>query len=172
MIKDGFTIRKLHNTEFSKLYNDFILCHEMNSHKYVQILSLATLFINCENENIRRLGYRIIVIYGNQTLDYKPLYEIAVNLGLIPISHFIETMYAENNIESFFTEINACLIFSFDATLPDISNAFNIGTPDRKRVDIVRQERDKEALYIIEPNTGNFSKNESKKSLNAAYFFK
>lgn len=106
---DGFTIRKLHNTEFSKLYSDFILNQEMNLHKYVQILSLAILFINCENENIRRLGYRIIVIYGNQTKDYKPLYEIAVNLGLIPISHFLEYMYEKDNIESFYTELNAAV---------------------------------------------------------------
>lgn len=113
MKKDKFTIRKLHNTEFSKLYNDFILNRQMTSHKYVQILSLATLFINCKNENIRRLGYRIIVIYGNQTTDYKPLYEIAVNLGLIPISHYIESMYERDSVASFFTEMNAAVGESF-----------------------------------------------------------
>lgn len=146
MIKDGFTIRKLHNTDFSKLYNDFILCHEMNSHKYVQILSLATLFINCENENIRRLGYRIIVIYGNQTLDYKPLYEIAVNLGLIPISHFIETMYAENNIESFFTEINAAVGQNFF-----INNVY-CSMEQKQLIDFYNTSKD-ETVSVVAPTS-------------------
>lgn len=146
MKKDEFTIRKLHNTEFSKLYNDFILNRQMNSHKYIQILSLATLFINCENENIRRLGYRIIVIYGNQTMDYKPLYEIAVNLGLIPISHYIESMYERDSVASFFTEINAAVGENFF-----INNVY-CSVEQKQLIDFYKTSKE-ETLSVVAPTS-------------------
>lgn len=113
MKKDELTIQKLKNTDFPEIYKNFLLNNQMYSGKYLKLLSLATLFINCKDENIKKLGYRIIVIYSNQTMDYKPLYEISVNLGLIPISHFIEKLYDLSNKGNVFTEINAAIGESF-----------------------------------------------------------
>lgn len=111
MKKSELTVRKLNNTNFDIVYGDFLIEKNMSTTIYLRMLSLATLFLNCQDENIKRLGYRIIVIYCNQTNDYKPLYEIAVNLGLIPISQFIESHYiSKRNV---YTELNAAVSESF-----------------------------------------------------------
>jgi cellulose biosynthesis protein BcsQ len=109
MKNEELTIRKLLNTEFSYAYKDFLLEKQMNKKRYIRMLSLATLFLNCNNENIKRLGYRIIVVYSNQTMYYKPLYEISVNMGLIPVSHFIEKILESEDKGNIFTEINASI---------------------------------------------------------------
>lgn len=56
--------------------------------------------------NVQQLGYRIVVEYCNQTDDYIPLYEIAVNKGLYPVSKFIEQHYIDDSKRNFFTEWN------------------------------------------------------------------
>ena len=47
-----------------------------------------------------------MVEYCNQTDDYIPLYEIAVNKGLYPVSKFIEQHYIDDSKRNFFTEWN------------------------------------------------------------------
>ena len=47
-----------------------------------------------------------MIEYCNQTNDYIPLYEIAVNKGLYPISKFIEQHYIDDSKRNFFTEWN------------------------------------------------------------------
>src|SRR5665213_1812968 len=57
------------------------------------ILKIALYFLNSEDENIKRLGYRIILMYSNLFADYDPLYDVALNLEYIPITKFIERKY-------------------------------------------------------------------------------
>lgn len=101
------SIKRLKNTSFVKLYRDFILNKNMCSDKYIKILALATLFLNSNDEYIKRLGYRMIIIYSNQTNDYKPLYEIAINLGIIPIAQFIQKLEKYSFNKTLFTELNS-----------------------------------------------------------------
>lgn len=42
-----------------------------------------------DNKELIKLGYRLFILYSQYTHDYKPLYEVSLNKGLIPISHFI-----------------------------------------------------------------------------------
>lgn len=104
---NNLTIRIINNTNFPEAYEDFLLNRNMNESKYRKMLSLATLFLNSLNKNIQRLGYRIIVIYCNRTEDYSPLYDIAVNSGIVPISQFIEEKLTPENKRNIFTEFNA-----------------------------------------------------------------
>lgn len=113
MKNNDLTIRILNKTNFSNAYEEFLLEKDMNRSKYVAILSIATLFINSSNENIRKLGYRIVVIYCNRVKDYKPLYDISVNSGIIPVSQFIEEKLASDKEKNFFTEINAAYSKNF-----------------------------------------------------------
>lgn len=101
------TLRKLNNTSFPQAYEEFLLNKHMNRTKYLKILEIATLFINSVNQNIKKLGYRIILVYCNRTNEYKPLYEIAVNTGLTPIAHFIENNIMNNAQSNIFIEMNA-----------------------------------------------------------------
>ena len=61
-----------------------------------------------DNKNLQRLGYRLFLLYSKITDDYKPLYELSLNKGLIPISKFIENNlnYSER-YGNIYTEINS-----------------------------------------------------------------
>lgn len=101
------TLRRLKNTLFSELYEKFLFHENFLPSEYHQILELAVLFINSKDEYIARLGYRLIVIYCNRTQDFIPLYEVSINLGLIPVAKFIEINHFTDKDPSFFVELNA-----------------------------------------------------------------
>ena len=107
MKNNNLTIRILNNTEFPQAYEDFLLDRGMSRLKYRKMLAVATLFLNSSNENIKRLGYRIIVIYSNRTGDYTPLYDISTNSGIIPVSQFIDEKLVPESCRNIFTELNA-----------------------------------------------------------------
>lgn len=105
-MKYDLTLRKLKNTNFIELYEKFLVGDELNSKQYTGLLAIAISFINAEDTIIQQLGYRIIVEYCNQTENYYPLYEIAVNTGLYPISKFINEYCINDERKNFFTEWN------------------------------------------------------------------
>ena len=84
------TLNRLRNTNFDVLYKKLILGDYISEREYKKLLTLAVIFINEPDQNISKLGYRIIVLYCNLTKDYKPLYDIAINKGLYPIVKVIE----------------------------------------------------------------------------------
>lgn len=88
-MKKELTLNRIKNTGFPKIYQEFILNDNSNNIDYQSILSLAIILINSENDYIQKLGYRMVVAYCNQTRNYQPLYEIAINMGLFPVSKFI-----------------------------------------------------------------------------------
>ncbi len=84
------TLKRLYNTEFNSLYWKFLSNPEsMNSKELEVLLSLGTYFVGLEDESIQKLGYRIFLLYSKNTGDYKPLYELSLNKGFIPIAQFI-----------------------------------------------------------------------------------
>lgn len=104
------TLARLKNTSFPELYGDFLLNKDLNNNKYQKILSLATIFINSSDKYIKQLGYRIIIIYSNQTNDYKPLYEVSINLGIHPVAKFIQNIERYSFNDSLFIELNLSFI--------------------------------------------------------------
>lgn len=106
----SLTLKIIKSTSFPQLYKRFLLNEELTSNDYIKMLELAIIFINSEDVCVKRLGYRIIVIYSNRTNDYAPLYEISINKGLYPIAKFIESRHFENNEKTFFTEINSAFL--------------------------------------------------------------
>ncbi len=102
------TLSRLKNTPFIKLYRKIVLKEDLTSFEYKKLLSLAVIFINQKDRDLKHLGYRIIVFYCNKTQDYIPLYDIAINSGLIPINKFIERLDSyhykfENNFFKLFS---------------------------------------------------------------------
>lgn len=146
MKNNDLTIRILNNTNFSNAYEDFLLEKDMNRSKYIAILSIATLFINSSNENVRKLGYRIIVIYCNRVKDYKPLYDISVNSGIIPVSQFIEDKLVLDKEKNFFTEINAAYSKNFV-----INNIF-CSLQQKELVDFYNDNRN-DSLSVVAPTS-------------------
>lgn len=105
-MKYDLTLAKIRNTDFASLYDRFIIGEKLSKKQYEILLAIAICFTNADDTNVQQLGYRIIVEYCNQSHDYIPLYEIAVNKGLYPVSKFIEQHYIDDSKRNFFTEWN------------------------------------------------------------------
>lgn len=105
------TLKRLYNTKFKELYWKLLTKpDEMDVKEYEILLSLGMYFVGRENEHIRKLGYRLFLLYSKQTTDYKPLYELSLNKGLIPISQFIyENMRYGEDFGNLHTEINTAV---------------------------------------------------------------
>lgn len=87
------TLRKLKNTNFRELYQILILNKEIPKTQQEKMLHIAVILINCKDDILNKLGYRIILKYSNKTGDYVPLYDIAINEGFIPITKYIEDIH-------------------------------------------------------------------------------
>lgn len=109
----SLTLRKIKNADFSTIYKKFLLDENMSRSDYETILSLAIIFLNSDDLSVKKLGYRIIVMYSNRTGDYAPLYEIAINNGLYPIVKVIDSNHLSEEQKNFFTELNAAYIESY-----------------------------------------------------------
>lgn len=112
--KADLTLTRLKHTNFPSVYKNFILNNSSDDIDYHSILALAVVLINSQNIYVQRLGYRMVVIYCNQTEDYRPLYEISINMGLYPISKFIsvtDTSFAESS--SLFLELNDSFVENY-----------------------------------------------------------
>lgn len=105
----NLTLKRLKNTNFIDLFQKLALNESLSESDYKKLLSLAIIFINQTDEYVKKLGYRIIVFYSNQTKNYKPLYDVAINIGLYPIVKSIETREEFNKKieESFFRLFNS-----------------------------------------------------------------
>jgi len=105
---DKLTLRKLYNTEFPELYKKLQIGIELSDEELEKILSIGIFLTGLDNKNLQRLGYRLFLLYSKISDDYKPLYELSLNKGLIPISKFIENNlnYSER-YGNIYTEINS-----------------------------------------------------------------
>ena len=105
---DKLTLRKLYNTGFPELYKKLQIDVELSDIELEKILSIGIFLTRLDNKNLQRLGYRLFLLYSKITDDYKPLYELSLNKGLIPISQFIENNlnYSEK-YGNLYTEINS-----------------------------------------------------------------
>ncbi|MDO5558323.1 MAG: DEAD/DEAH box helicase [Oscillospiraceae bacterium] len=105
-MKNDLTLAKIRNTDFALLYDRFIIGEKLSKKQYEILLAIAICFTNADDINVQQLGYRIVVEYCNQTNNYIPLYEIAVNKGLYPVSKFVEQHHIDESKRNFFTEWN------------------------------------------------------------------
>lgn len=100
MIKE-MTLNRLKHHSFSDEYNIFFslyqklfLSDELTNEEVKKILSIVVLLTNQSDSIMQRLAYRMALAYGIKTDDYTPLYDIAINSGLIPVVSLM------NNIDS------------------------------------------------------------------------
>jgi hypothetical protein len=94
------TIRKirhrnnLDDSVFLALYQRLILGDTtLNDEEKLFLLRIAVYFLNSKENNVERLGYRIILRYSNLFIDYIPLHEVALSRDYIPVAKFIENRY-------------------------------------------------------------------------------
>jgi hypothetical protein len=77
---------------FRSVYQKLFLSDKLSNEDVAKILSMVVLFTNQSDITMRRLGYRMALAYGNKTKDFTPLYDIAINSGLIPIVSLIKVI--------------------------------------------------------------------------------
>lgn len=105
---DKLTLKKLYNTNFPKIYWKLLRDDEMIDSELEAILAIGLYFTGLDNEIFQRFGYRLFLLYTNKTGDYKPLYELSLNKGLIPIAQFIdENLHYSKDYGNIQTEINS-----------------------------------------------------------------
>lgn len=105
---DKLTLRKLYNTEFPKLYKKLQIGVELSDIELEKILSIGIFLTGLDNKNLQSLGYRLFLLYSKIADDYKPLYELSSNKGIIPISKFIENnLNYSKKYGNIYTEINS-----------------------------------------------------------------
>lgn len=109
----SISLRQIKNTIFPALYVRFLVDEKISKDDYQKLLSLAVVFLNSDDYRVKRLGYRIIVIYSNRTGDYAPLYEVTINMGLYPVAKFIDLKHVEEDRKTFYTELNAAFLEGF-----------------------------------------------------------
>lgn len=93
------------NEYFNNCFRKLILKEELTNEEAQYILSSAILFFRYYNNDKRfkgyfNIAYYIILKYSIQHNDYKPLYDISLQIGFYPISNFIikNDLLIENNL--------------------------------------------------------------------------
>lgn len=77
-------------TQFLAMYQKLFLDEALAELDRQKLLSVIVLFANQDEDTMRRLAYRMALLYGNKTNDFTPLYDIAINFGLIPVVALIK----------------------------------------------------------------------------------
>lgn len=100
MEQKNFTIgelrRNIISTNFQERYLNLVSNNLslLDHNALQQLLKIAVIFLNYGDSSIQRLGYRIVLRYSLLYNDYKPLYDVAINKGFIPVSKLIESKIA------------------------------------------------------------------------------
>jgi hypothetical protein len=97
------TARKLINSGFLDLYKKLLLGLDIDEEEKIKVLAVAVVLINQVDDNLNNLGYRIALAYGNKIRDYRPLYDLSVRKGLMPVASVIRPRSGDQE-ESFFVD--------------------------------------------------------------------
>ncbi|MGF6486533.1 DEAD/DEAH box helicase [Pseudomonas frederiksbergensis] len=84
------TIKQLAATKFKPLYFRFLAGEDLEERDLIKLLAISVLLLNQGSPELKRLGYRIVLFYGNMTGNYEALYDVAINTGLLPVSAVID----------------------------------------------------------------------------------
>ncbi len=101
---------------FLSLYGKLFTQQGFDENDRGKLISIIVLFSNLSDETMRRLGYRMALEYSNKTRDLTPLFDIAINSGLLPVAtlvkHINESMI-EDERESFLSNMVDSYIDNF-----------------------------------------------------------
>lgn len=75
----------LEGSRFIGLYERLMRHEDLADDELVDVLRFAVLFLRSSDDVVARLGYRMILQYGEITRDYEPLHAIAKERDLTPV---------------------------------------------------------------------------------------
>lgn len=114
--------KKTTSSYFDAAYTKLQLNRELDNQELKHLLRNAIIFSNFGDDDLQKLGYKIIVSYSNKYSDYKPLYDFSINKGYIPISKLIEGKNGNNFSNDFFHLFNSAFQDNFKEKNYYISN--------------------------------------------------
>gem|GEM_PF-518871 len=76
----------IEGSRFLELYEALLRRNHLSDEDLTSLLSFAILFLRADDDLANRLGYRIVLQYGDVTGDYEPLHAIARTRDLMPIT--------------------------------------------------------------------------------------
>lgn len=142
------TLRRLANTSFNELYLRFVGGSHLSDSEVIKLLAIAVVFLNHSAPEIKRLGYRIVLFYGNKTGHYQALYDVAVNSGLIPVSAVINSDFADSR------EFSDSFLFNYVGSYIDTFRADGLVMTEQQSLlrDFVREEYTN-SLVVVAPTS-------------------
>lgn len=87
-MKNTATLKNLRKLPFQDLFAKLHFSNLSNKQKKI-ILELSLYFLNSESADIRDFGYRILLKYCQRERDFVPLFDVATQLGFIPIARLL-----------------------------------------------------------------------------------
>lgn len=110
-----FPLRTIRNSDFFDLYQKLMDRQELSNEEKTALLAIAVMLLNEPEEHAVLLGYRIIVMYSNHTLDFKPLYDVSLSKGFMPIVHNAsKELLLEEGGEHFFPNYFSALMSQYE----------------------------------------------------------
>lgn len=144
------TLRRLLNTSFVDLYKKLVLGEELSQEESLDILSIAVILVSQSDVYLNKLGYRIVLFYGNSTGDYIPLYDISVNTGLMPVANILKRRYINQEISGF----NSEFINDFtDSYLETFREGHITYTEQQLVLNSLFKENTQNSMYIVAPTS-------------------
>ncbi|EQA0638390.1 DEAD/DEAH box helicase, partial [Escherichia coli] len=110
------------------------------------LLSLTIIFINQDDIYIRRLGYRTALLYARKTKDYIPLYDIAINQGIIPVAKSLSDNYLTSDNDTFIKTLSDSFADNF------IENGITL-TQQQSDMNIFLQEIERNDVALVAPTS-------------------
>lgn len=97
----NITLKQVENdfneSKFMDVYQKFLAEQELTYEEKIKLLSVAVLFLNSENEYVRKLGYHILVKYSISTEDFELLDDLSRDLINTPILKVIQKYNLSKN---------------------------------------------------------------------------
>ncbi|MCK4945454.1 MAG: DEAD/DEAH box helicase [Alphaproteobacteria bacterium] len=129
----GFRTKKTYeDSDFQNLYQKLLISenpNEFSNSDKVKLLKWAILFFNQSYDDVKKIGYRIIVRYANLFKDYIPLYDVSLYAGFMPIVRFIQKNHLNTKEKQnrFLNEYISSYVDDFKEDMNDRSVYLSLG---------------------------------------------
>ena len=140
------TLAKLRRTRFFELYKKLIIKSKISDFQLQGLYKLAIIFLNRGDDQVRKLGYKVLLKSSFYENLYRPIYDVSVNLGYYPITKFIDNMSDDNEKNHFLNLFLSSFLENFKQK--------NIYLTEQQEMMIkVFEERNSNTIAVIAPTS-------------------
>ena len=138
------SLQRMKNTRLPDTWKRFLVGpYEVNDR--ITALQMIMLFIASGDSVIRRLGYRLALLYAKHCKDTSPLHAVASMIGLVPVSKISENL-EDNKNDSFIAAVRE----SFAESLKENNIYLTAGQKELNETFIDKID---EALSVVAPTS-------------------